>query len=169
MNDQLIALGTRLEGLERQNRHYRRFGAALLALSLGLGTTAAVGPAICETVSAERFILTDASGHERMRLNAYGGDSASMQLFDANGRELSALAWNDGVRFEFKDREGAAGSTLRIDNDGRAYFEQRLGSTAPPATVPEPVPIGCGNVHGRPHAPTGCWEHVPVGEITGPR
>jgi len=66
-------------------------------------------------------------------------------------------------------------STLRVDHHGRAYFEQRLGSAKPPAGQPGPgtgISPGsgcCGNIHGQPQAPTDCWEHVPVGEITGPR
>lgn len=154
MHQQLEALEARHHDLENRNRCYRRAGFAGLALALALGATAAVAPGFCDTVRAERLILTDADGRERMRIDAYNGEQATLQLFDTNGRELAGLEWQHGLRFEFKDQSGSAASTFRVDGDGRAFFEQRLRTTPTPVnkngpggecdqhggTIPSPQP-----------------------------
>lgn len=160
MQDRIATLEARLAELEGRGRRTRRFAAAGIALALLLGTTAAVTPSLCDTVRAERFILTDADGRERMRINAYGGDTATLQLYDSHGRELAGLSWQNGMRFDFKDRAGVSASALRVDPDGRAYFEQRLQSAHPPAGKAGPG----GECDHQYHAPN----PVPR-EISGPR
>ena len=160
MEDRLTALQARLTELEGRARRGRRYAAAGIALALLLGTTAAVAPSLCDTVRAERFVLTDADGRERLRINAYGSETATLQLFDPSGRELAGLAWANGVRFDFKDRAGVSASALRIDADGRAYFEQRLQSAQPVAAKPGPGGECDHQYRGPGPAP---------GELTGPR
>ena len=63
----LEALAGRVDSLERENRWLRRIGGSAIVGLLGLialGTTALRSP---RELTAERFVLNDASGHPRAR------------------------------------------------------------------------------------------------------
>jgi len=92
MND----LATRLGRLERQNRALRRLLLAVAGGGLGLAVTAGwnAPDGVQKVVEAERFVLRDAQGKERIRIGTgtgteNNGPVASVTLFDKDGKEIS--------------------------------------------------------------------------------
>ena len=80
----------RIESLERKNRRLMQVGAAaLVALA---GTIAMSMRTTCNSVSAERFVLLDAQGHQRALLTAYEtGGAPELALYDKRGRAVAKL------------------------------------------------------------------------------
>ncbi len=80
----------RIESLERKNRRLMQCGGAVLvalagALAMSMRTT-------CNSVSAERFVLLDAQGHQRALLTAYEtGGAPELALYDKKGRAVARL------------------------------------------------------------------------------
>ncbi len=87
-NHELIA---RIEKLEEKNRRLVQIGGtAFLALvavgAMSMRTT-------CNTVSAERFVLLDAQGHQRALLSAYEtGGAPQFAMYDKKGRAAATLS-----------------------------------------------------------------------------
>lgn len=112
MNEELRPLIARIEKLERQNRLYRR---ATLALLLAAAIVAVMGQNLSSapsTLEAQSFVLKDASGKERAKLEMLDGGPALM-LLDERGQIRTQLdALYGGASLKLKDKDGFARTML---------------------------------------------------------
>ena len=111
MEDRTHELETRLTRLEQDNRRLRLHlrAAAAGALALGsLGLVAMAAPRLCNTVTAERFVLEDEHGRTRMLLDAYGQERPSLVFRNAQGRDVARLEVGADAVDLSVFREGAA-------------------------------------------------------------
>ena len=120
----------RLDKLEVENRRLKRtaglFGAlGLLGLALG-----AAAPVLCDVVSAERFVLRDENGRQRITFDAYHTGTPAVSFLDKRGKPLAKFAVDDeGVAtLNLFDKAGASSSTYRIAPDG-AKAETKTAQT----------------------------------------
>ncbi|MBK8178029.1 MAG: hypothetical protein IPK67_03860 [Planctomycetes bacterium] len=113
----------RLDRLERENRKWKRLGVAALALA----SVGALGSAltVCDSVSAERFIVRDSSGKERVRLTAYEtGGIPKLSFMNDRGQTVFSLGVcekNKGY-IEVNGANGLARSAFTVQ-DGRAILD----------------------------------------------
>ena len=120
---QVQDLVSRLDRLERENRSLKRWSIALLALcSIG-----ALGSAItvCDSVSAERFIVRDSAGKERVRLTAYEtGGVPKLSFLNDKGKVVFSLGVCDQNKgyIEVTGVNGLARSSFVVQ-DGHAVLE----------------------------------------------
>lgn len=121
----------RLATLESQNRGLRRLAAASLGLTaLGLLGAAA---AVCDSVSAERFVLRDARGRERVRLTAYEtGGPPRLVFLDDEGKEVFGMGVCEQgrgfIEVVSNDRSMARSNFAVVD--GRAVLEPVVGAVS---------------------------------------
>ncbi|MCC6407656.1 MAG: hypothetical protein IT453_10835 [Planctomycetes bacterium] len=124
MQDRTNELVRRIEELELKNRRSRRWLACAALIAAGAGLTSM--RAVCDTVSAERFVLVDPQGKQRAVLTAYEtGGAPQFTFFDKKGRAIATLATDsDGAYLALSDAKGeksvrfaASGSN---DGPGRA-------------------------------------------------
>jgi len=101
-------LARRIEALERSNRRLRLAGGAALGACALLGLASLARPALCRTVTGERFLLVDRTGTQRMVLDAYETSSPTIAFTDSQGRKAA--------RLELADDGGLA---LQLYADGR--------------------------------------------------
>lgn len=120
MSQDMHDLTARLERLERENRRVKRVAFSLAGLGLLLGLAGAAAPALCDVVMAERLVLRDPTGHQRIVADAYTG-SPTLTLYAENGRTLARLG---------ADKLGGASLVL---------FDEK-GAPKIPATAPETQP-----------------------------
>jgi hypothetical protein len=121
---------SRMETLERQNRSLKRWAFAALAFtSIGILASAA---AVCDSVSAERFLVRDSRGKERVRLTAYEtGGVPKLSFFDDKGKTVFSLGVcekNSGY-IEVNGANGLARSAFKVQ-DGCAVLEPVSKSTS---------------------------------------
>lgn len=133
MTENTRELMTRLDRLERENRRIKRVGGSLLA-ALGLaGIVGFAAPKMCNTVWAERFVLQDSRGQQRMVLNAYSTKTPAITFNDAKGKGVAALqieqsgdmslkvfkqAGQEAASFSFTPENlNALGSSVHADAD----------------------------------------------------
>jgi hypothetical protein len=116
-----IDLLARVERLERQNRMFRRGGLAVLGLA---GVAALMSAStICKTVTAERFLVQDASSRTRAVLTAYEtGGQPKLSLLNEQGDEaLSFGVGDDGRAFlELPGDQGPVRHSIVLNSDGVA-------------------------------------------------
>src|SRR6185295_4953524 len=87
-------LVVRLDRLERENRNLKRWGLAALVFT-GVGVLGAAAT-VCDSVSAERFIVRDTRGTERVRLTAYEtGGSPKLTFLNEKGQGVFSLGVSD--------------------------------------------------------------------------
>ena len=113
----------RLDRLERENRSLKRWAVALVAV----GAIGALGSAltVCDSVSAERFIVRDTSGKERVRLTAYEtGGVPKLSFLNDKGKVVFSLGVCDQNKgyIEVTGSNGLARSSFVVQ-DGRAVLE----------------------------------------------
>ena len=130
----LDALTGRVDSLERENRWLRRIGGSaivgLLAL-IALGTSALRSP---RELTAERFVLSDASGHPRARLEMRH-NGPTLSLLSPERRDQVVLqAVDDGpsrllyfrgseVRASLSDSVGIGPSLTLLDPNRRSQAQ----------------------------------------------
>jgi hypothetical protein len=91
MSENTRELMSRLDRLERENRRIKRVGGSLLAAIGLVGIVGFAAPKVCDTVWAERFVLKDSRGNQRMVLNAYSTKTPAITFNDASGKGVAAL------------------------------------------------------------------------------
>jgi hypothetical protein len=119
MNEHSTSLAARLEKLEQENRRMKRVGGALLGAIGVVALCGAAAPAFCKTVWAERLVLRDSSGRDRMTMDAYSSSTPSITMRDAKGESVVRLSWKDGVLMDMLDAKGKSAATVKIDREGR--------------------------------------------------
>ena len=105
MTDRIEELLSRIESLERRNRRIVGAGVAVLALgAVGLVSARAV----CDTVTAERFVLRDAQGQQRGVFTAYEtGGAPQFSLLDKKGKPMATIGVEkDGAFLTLTDATG---------------------------------------------------------------
>lgn len=121
----------RMDRLERQNRSLKRWGMAAAVLG-GVGMLASAA-AVCDSVSAERFVVRDSRGKERVRLTAYEtGGVPKLSFLDDKGKTVFSLGVcekNSGY-IEVTGSNGLARSAFSVQ-DGRAVLEPVAKSEVP--------------------------------------
>ncbi len=123
LTSEVSDLTARLERLERENRRTRRLGRPLAAAGGLLGLAA---PAPCDTVFAERLVLRDTAGRQRIVADAYSGAPA-LSLFSGEGRVLARIGvGQDGdACLTFFDRAGDPKGTWKGEAHDAARPETR--------------------------------------------
>lgn len=101
-------LEARLGKLETTNRRWR-FAALGMAGALGLVGLMSARSAMCDVVSAERFVLRDAQGKTRMTMDAYH-TSPNLALRNDAGKIVAQLGLDDQgeAHMTFFDARGNA-------------------------------------------------------------
>ncbi|HTF88673.1 MAG TPA: hypothetical protein VK843_09705 [Planctomycetota bacterium] len=116
-------LVVRLDRLERENRNLKRWSLAALAFA-GVGILGSAA-AVCDVVSAERFIVRDTRGNERVRLTAYEtGGVPKLSFLNEKGQCVFSLGVTDKSTgyIEVSGANGPVRSALAVQ-DGRAVLE----------------------------------------------
>lgn len=123
-------LESRLARLEQQNRRLKRGGLALGALTLVVGLASAAS-VVCKTVWAERFVLKDARGRERLVLDAYQESAPTISFHDARGRQIAKLSVDDEGEAVLEVRGSDLGerATLRLSETGSPFLDFGKQST----------------------------------------
>lgn len=109
---------SRLARLERDNRRLKFVGTGL-ALALATFSLTSAATSFCKTVWAERLVLQDSSGNDRLTMDAYSSATPSITMKDATGQSVARLSWKDGIAIEMLDATGASKACTRIDRDGK--------------------------------------------------
>ena len=118
MNQAKQDITARLEKLEQENRRLKRVGGALLGAIGVVALCGAAAPAFCKTVWAERLVLRDSSGRDRLMMDAYSSDTPSITMRDKSGESVVRLSWKDGVLMDLLDAKGKSSATVKIDREG---------------------------------------------------
>ena len=116
-------LVVRLDRLERENRNLKRWGFAALVFG-GVGMLGAAAT-VCDSVSAERFIVRDTRGNERVRMTAYEtGGIPKLSFLNERGQPIFSLGVTDKNTgyIEVAGANGVVRSAFGIQ-DGRAVLE----------------------------------------------
>ena len=120
---QVHDLVVRLDRLERENRNLKRWSLAALVFA-GVGVLGAAAT-VCDSVSAERFIVRDTRGNERVRLTAYEtGGAPKLTFLNEKGLTVFSLGVtekNTGY-IEVNGANGPVRSAFAVQ-DGRAVLE----------------------------------------------
>ena len=128
---QVHDLLARMDHLERQNRSLKRWGMA--ALVFGVVGVLGSAAAVCDSVSAERFLVRDSRGKERVRLTAYEtGGVPKLSFLNDKGQVVFSLGVcekNTGY-IEVTGANGLARSAFSVQ-DGRAVLEPVAKSDLP--------------------------------------
>lgn len=103
----------RLDRLERQNRRMKQAGISMLLVLSVVLLTAQVRPEP-RTVIAQKFILEDASGHERALLELVGSHFAAMKFLGESGQQ-------DLVLQAGEDTTGHGHGWLQLGHDRGQY------------------------------------------------
>jgi hypothetical protein len=125
----------RIENLEKGLASARRLNCWLLAavgLALGVwilagtfGPTMAAAPGgrgAAKEIRANRFVVEDENGKNRMVLFA-SKDGPGLGLFDDNGNNrVTLLVFGDGPKLVFKDEKGNQRAGLSVTKDGPALL-----------------------------------------------
>jgi hypothetical protein len=131
MQNQLFEMNERLERLERANRRLKRT-AGLLAGGVALtGLAAFAAPAVCDVVYAERLVLRDTSGKQRLVMDAYKSEAPTITWHEKDGRALAKLCINtDGVAsIDYFDKQGGSTKSYRFSPDGKAQTKTDAAPT----------------------------------------
>ena len=114
MEAESASLLQRIEKLERSNRKLRRASIAIASAGLLLGLAGMAAPALCDTLYAERLVLRDPSGSQRIVADAYGG-VPSFSVLSKEGRALARIGVaQDGEPYlTFYDAKGGEKGTWK--------------------------------------------------------
>jgi len=109
-----VELLHRIERLERSNRKLRRTSIAVASAGLLLGLAGMAAPGLCDTLYAERLVLHDPSGSQRIVADAYGG-APTFSVLSKEGRALARIGVaQDGEPYlTFFDAKGAEKGTWK--------------------------------------------------------
>jgi len=118
MSDQTRELLDRIEALEKSNRRMKIAGGSVLATGLLGLVMSASGSLPCKSLWAERFILADNGGKNRMVLDAYAVAEPTATLFDKEGKQLEKMPIAHLFR-QAKTHEAAAEKSDGDRKDGR--------------------------------------------------
>ena len=128
MNIDPRELNVRLERLEKQNKNLKRWGAGL-ALGLGLLGLASA-KMVCDTVTGERLVISDPTGHRRVSIDAYSSGAPGLVFHSRDGR--------DTAKMSVDEKSGELVMTV-FDGKGGVKATWSLGNEAPKTkdTAPE--------------------------------
>ena len=107
----------RIERLEKENRRLKRIGGGL-AIFLGAVGLMGASTAFCKTVWAERLVLRDSSGRDRLMMDAYSGAPA-ITMQDEKGRSVARFSWERGVAMEVLNGDGECAARVHMDEQGK--------------------------------------------------
>jgi hypothetical protein len=125
----------RIGRLERENRKLKRWAAAACGGFALLGLLGMAAPAICDVVSGERFVLRDASGRQRVLVDAYQTDSPTLTLQSSAGKTLAKLGLDERGEgyLNLYDEKGASKAVFSTARTARTGD----GATSTPADEPQ--------------------------------
>ena len=118
MREHANDITARLDRLERENRRLKRVGGGLAIAVAALGLMSAAS-GFCKTVWAERLVLRDSSGNDRLMMDAYSSGVPSITMRDGNGKSVARLSWKDGIQVDMLDAKGSTRACTRIDREGK--------------------------------------------------
>jgi hypothetical protein len=126
MNEQMNELSQRVQKLEAENKRLKRLGigAAVVVGAVGLMSAAST---MCNTVSAERFVLRDANGRDRAVMTAYEtGGVPNFSLLDASGKKALTFGVSESGQsyIELSGKAGPVRSNFAVSPEGQATIEK---------------------------------------------
>jgi hypothetical protein len=104
----------RIERLESSNRKLRRVSIGIASAGLLFGLAGMAAPALCDTLYAERLVLHDPSGSQRIVADAYAG-APTFSVLSKEGRALARIGVaQDGEPYlTFFDAKGSEKGTWK--------------------------------------------------------
>ena len=117
----------RLAKLEHENRVYRRILGTVLIGGFAV-TLAGADPldGVKKVVEAERFVVRDTKGKERIRIGTEeDGDMASILLLDAQGKDVVKISVNHATKssaFALMTPNESSSLVLYMKDDGSAFL-----------------------------------------------
>jgi len=104
----------RIERLERSNRKLRGTSIAIASAGLLLGLAGMAAPTLCDTLYAERLVLHDSSGSQRIVADAYGS-APTFSVLSKDGRALARIGVgkDNEPYLTFFDAKGAEKGTWK--------------------------------------------------------
>ena len=117
---------SRIAQLEKQNRRLKVWGGVLGAFALA-ATLMSASTAMCKTVWAERLVLRDSSGRDRLMMDAYTGGTPTITMRDEHGKSVARLSWQDGVSMDLLDKNGKIRASMKVDKQGRVTSSNDSG------------------------------------------
>jgi hypothetical protein len=126
-NSATDSFAERLCKLERENRVLRRVFTVVLVGGLLLTIGGSNPPnEVGKTVEAERFVVRDAKGKERLRIGTeQEGSMASIVFLDEGGKEVTKLFLNQANKssaLSFMTPDGTSETVLYMKEDGSSYL-----------------------------------------------
>ena len=114
MESEVSNLSQRIERLERDSRKIRRVSYTIAGLGLLFGLAGMAAPAVCDTVFAERLVIRDNAGQQRIVADAYSG-APSFSVLSKEGRALARIGVaQDGEPYlTFYDAKGSEKGTWK--------------------------------------------------------
>ncbi len=121
MQHQLSEVNVRLDRLERENRRLKRTGGFLAGGLVLAGLAAFAAPTVCDVVYAERLVLRDTSGRQRLVMDAYKSESPTIMWHDKDGKAVAKFGLStEGIAsLEYFDKQGGAKSSYRFSPEGQ--------------------------------------------------
>ena len=143
------SLDHRLDCLERENRRLKRAGVAALAV---IAAVALMGQAtagkVAKVIEAEKFILRDAGGTARARLETLSFGKVQLVLFDKDKKPQSILGvGSDGPGLILGGKEGTTFLSNTLLLFSGKDFKVRLGMTLFPPQEPGLILAGSNGKH----------------------
>ena len=130
------AVAERLEGVERENRHLKRWGAVAL---IGIVAMVLMGQAVpgSRTVEAEQFVLKDASGKIRGTLAIRADGTPRLEFLEEDGKPRIVLAvWPNGsASLGLSEKERMGGAMLATLPDGSTMLRLYDKNATPRAVL----------------------------------
>jgi len=113
---ELATVVVRLEKVEQQNRKLKMVGVVVLGLAVA-GMVMGQAMPRAQIVEAEGFVLKDAAGKVRAKLNV-GKDGPGLTLADENKPRAGLNLFKDGVMLDLYDENGKIRVGLYVIKEG---------------------------------------------------
>ncbi len=142
-------LARRLDRVERENGRLKRSGVVALAViaALGLMGQATTGK-VAKVVEAEKFVLRDAGGTIRARLEILSFGKVQLVLFDKDDKPQSTLGvGSDGAGLILGGKEGTTFLSTTLLLFSGKDFKVRLGMALFPPQEPGLILAGSNGKH----------------------
>ena len=118
MTNEQGAIEERLGKLERQNRRMKLAGLGAVVIAGAFALMGQAGRVHPSTITATGFVLVDAQGRERAKLEMYKG-VPMLILYDAKGKPRAGLGvFSDGPKLGLYDANGKVRAALAAFSDG---------------------------------------------------
>ncbi len=167
------AMTQRLDRLERENRRFKRAGAALL---VGLAAVFVMGQAlpakVAKVVEAQVFSVRDMSGTVRATLGASPDGTPYLTLFDKNVKMRAVLQLKEDQSpfFSLLAPDGKAIAQMRLEQDGSGtvqLFDGKQEGSIVVIATPKSPGVGFANREGKVRVSLGVTDGFSLLDLSG--